>query len=86
LGHYYINQNLKLVDRANNVRDILMSDTFGKFEILEDNFDDILRGALSQRMNDGQYTDEMINKFAKNGDGVGVDVVSIDIQRGKLKN
>jgi Animal haem peroxidase len=61
-----------------------LSDMFGRIDILEDKFDDILRGSMNQKLNDAQYTDEMYNKFAKNKNGVGVDVLSIDIQRGKV--
>jgi hypothetical protein len=35
-------------------------------------------------MNFGEFSEEMTNRFAKNDDGLGIDVVSFDVQRGKV--
>lgn len=82
--HYFVKEHVDLVDKENNLRQIPLSDTFGRIDILENNFADVLRGTLKQQLNDGEYTDEIFNKFAKNKNGVGIDVLSMDIQRGKF--
>lgn len=37
----------------------LQSDTIGKIELLEKDFDGALRGAINQAVNVGKYTDEV---------------------------
>jgi peroxidase len=80
--HYYLNPNLKLVTKDDVVTKVPVSDTFGRIDILEDRFDDVLRGSMSQKLNYGDYSDEVANKFAKNQKGVGLDIFAFDIQRG----
>lgn len=86
--HFYVNTAVQLVDKDNVVTNKPLSETFGNVEYLEDNFDAIVKGMLSQNLNFGEYTAEMTNNFAKNHDGpnagVGVDVISFDIQRGEI--
>jgi peroxidase len=80
--HYYLNPNMKLVTIDSIVTEIPVSDTFGRIDVLEDRFDDVLRGSLSQKLNYGPHSEEVSNKFAKNEKGVGLDIFSFDIQRG----
>lgn len=61
-GHYYIPDDMLLQHTNNTETKYLQSDTIGKIEILENNFDAVLRGATQQHVNDGQYTDEVIEK------------------------
>lgn len=83
--HYYLNSNMKLIKETGEVTDIPLSDTFGRINLVEDRFDDALRGSLNQKLNYGQYSDEIFNKFAKNERGIGLDVIATDIQRGETK-
>lgn len=83
--HYYLNSYMKLITEAGEVTEIPFSDTFGRIDLVEDRFDDVLRGSMNQKLNYGQYTDEIYNKFAKNERGMGLDVISTDIQRGKIE-
>jgi peroxidase len=82
--HFYVNTDVMLVDRKNKVTRFSLSDIFGDLELVEDKFDSVVRGLLVQTMNFGEFSDEMTNRFAKNDDGLGIDVVSFDVQRGKV--
>jgi peroxidase len=82
--HKYVNKNIKFVDNNSQVTNVALSDTFGKLHLVEDKLDDAIRGLLSQKMNFGGYTEELTNKFAKNDRGLGIDVISFDVQRGKF--
>ena len=83
--HLYIRSFMMLKNASHNVVKIPVSDTFGRIDLLQNNFDDVLRGSLSTRLNFGQHSDEIYNKFAKNENGVGLDLFSIDIQRCKIR-
>lgn len=57
--HFNVNPWMLLVDKDNNQEKIPFSETFGRIDILEDRFDDVLRGALSDKLNFDEYTDEV---------------------------
>lgn len=82
--HFYVNTNVKFIDKTGAVTNIPLSEAFGKLNLIEDKFDDVINGLFSQEFNFGQYSDEIVNKFAKNDEGLGVDVISFDVQRGKF--
>jgi peroxidase len=52
-------------------------------KMLENFYDDILRGLLSHKINLVGYSSEILNKLFKNKDGIGLDLLSIDILRGR---
>lgn len=79
--HLYISPTMILKNAAQQVVEIPVSDTFGRIDLLENGFEDVLRGSLATRLNFGNHTEEIYNKFAKNENGVGLDLFSIDIQR-----
>jgi peroxidase len=81
--HYYLNNNMRMIAKDGSVTEMPLSDIFGRIDLLEDKFDDVLQGALSTKVNFGQLSDENYNKFAKNKDGFGMDIFAMDIQRGK---
>lgn len=58
-GHYYIPSDMLLQNDEYAETRILQSDTIGRIEILENNFDDVVRGATNQPINDEQYSDEV---------------------------
>jgi peroxidase len=58
--HFNLQPYMKLTDKDNKVETIPMSDTFGRIDLAEKRFDDVLRGALGDEMNFLQYTDEVI--------------------------
>lgn len=59
-GHYYIPDHMLFQQADNTETKYLQSDTIGKIELLENDFDAALRGATHQKVNDEQYTDEVI--------------------------
>lgn len=61
-GHYYIPSHMVFRNGSNVERKFLQSDTIGKIELLENDFDGALRGAINQAVNVGQYSDE-VNKI-----------------------
>jgi peroxidase len=56
--HYYMNTNMKMITKDNQATFTPVSDLFGRIDILEDRFDDVLRGQLGQKANFGQYSEE----------------------------
>ncbi|CRK97792.1 CLUMA_CG011171, isoform A [Clunio marinus] len=85
LGHFYLQDNMWLVDvnDPQKIEKILHSDALGRIDLFENNFDETIRGVLLQPLNFNQFSDEIINKYVKNEDGMGLDLLSIDIQRGR---
>lgn len=59
MAHYYIHDNMLFQDASRNNVTILQSDTIGRIELLEDDFDGALRGALAEVVNAGAYGDEV---------------------------
>jgi len=82
-SHYYLHDDMLFLDANNKTKTIKQSDTLGKPEIIVDGFDDALRGTLSQAVNTGPYSEDITSKIAKNSRGYGVDLIAIDIQRGR---
>ncbi|KAG4079788.1 hypothetical protein HA402_014919 [Bradysia odoriphaga] len=82
-GHYYIPQHMVLRHENNSETKYLQSDTIGKIYLLENDFDAALSGAIHQHINVGQYADEVVNRIGKNSRGYGMDLIALDIQRGR---
>jgi peroxidase len=84
-GHHYIQSDMLLVDAAGNIKEkIKTSDSLGKINLAEENFEDVLRGVMNQPLNYGPFVDELL-KIQKNENGFGIDLPAVDIQRGKGK-
>lgn len=62
-AHYYIPSHMIFLDENNRTRKYLQSDTIGRIELLENAFDDALRGAVNQPVNTAEYSDEVIEKI-----------------------
>lgn len=59
-AHYYVPQDMLFLDgNYTQIRQVRQSDTIGKINLLEDHFDDGLRGIINQPVNTGQYSDEV---------------------------
>lgn len=65
-GHYYIPSHMMFQDQNNVITKHLQSDTIGKVELLENDFDAALRGAIHQPVNVGPYSDEVKKKKQMN--------------------
>ncbi|KAG4078673.1 hypothetical protein HA402_015263 [Bradysia odoriphaga] len=84
MAHYYIHDKMLWKAANGTERRVLQSDTIGKIELLENDFDGALRGALAEVVNAGPYGDEITNRIGKKSDcGYGADIISIDIQRAR---
>jgi peroxidase len=57
--HYFANSDFELINSEGQTTSIPVSETFGRVDVLENNFSDILRGLLKQSMNFDQYSDEV---------------------------
>lgn len=67
-AHYYMPSDMVFKnEKYEKMKRLPHSDTIGKIELLENNFDDALRGAASQAINLGPYSDEVSeNEIEKN--------------------
>jgi hypothetical protein len=60
LGHFYVQPDMWLVNQdTKQTQKILISDTLGRIDLLENSFDDVLLGVLNQPLNYHQYTNEV---------------------------
>lgn len=82
--HYYVNTSISFLKEDGTETAIPLGRTLGQLGLLVNSFDDIVRGCIRQPINIGNYTPELSNQFVPNSDGIGLDVLSFDIQRGNL--
>jgi peroxidase len=61
--HTFMLPWMSLISKDNVTERIAMSDSFGRYDLIENRFDDVLRGALGDRMNFGDITDEVCFEF-----------------------
>jgi peroxidase len=57
--HYFAQPDMLSINDQGQSQSIPISDTFGRIDLLEDHYEDFLRGLLSQPINFFQYTDEV---------------------------
>lgn len=79
--HSFIPSQFSLYNIEMQNRSLNFSDA--KVKLLESSYDDFLGGLLQQKMRLVGYTSEILNKLFKNKDGLGLDLLSIDIFRGR---
>ncbi|XP_037045776.1 chorion peroxidase-like [Bradysia coprophila] len=61
-AHYYLPAHMLFHGENNRSRRYLQSNTIGRIDLLENGFDDALRGVLNQPVNVGRYSDEVLQK------------------------
>lgn len=81
--HSFITTQFLLYDEDMNVKRLNLSDTIMKSKMLESFWDDVLRGLLKQKINLIGYSSEILNKLFKNKNEIGLDLMSMDILRGR---
>ena len=81
--HSFISNKFMLVSDDMKVRSMNASDVVNKAKILEYFYDDVMRGLLHQKMQLVGYSSELLNKLFKNQNEVGLDLLSMDILRGR---
>jgi peroxidase len=82
-GHYYTPTNMIFENKNGIKKEYLQSDTVGRSDLIENGFNEALRGALNQGLNVQQFSEEIISKIGKDKRGFGLDLIGIDIQRGR---
>ncbi|CRL07712.1 CLUMA_CG020666, isoform A [Clunio marinus] len=83
IGHFYLQPEMLLIDETGTTEKVPHSETLGRLDLVENYFEATVRGLLQQPVNYLNYSEEIFNRFAKNKDGMGLDLLSIDIQRGR---
>lgn len=81
--HSFLSSDFELFDENMNVKRFNLSDVVFKSKMLETYYDDILRGFMEQKINLRGYSSEILNKLFKNQNEIGLDLLSIDILRGR---
>lgn len=81
--HSFINSEFHLYDENLKAKNVNVSDTIMNAKMLENYYDDVLRGLLMQPMRLLGYSNEILNKIFKSKHGLGLDLLSIDIMRGR---
>lgn len=86
LFHTYIPGYVNLIaDDGVILKTIKFSDTIFNSKLLEENYNNVLRGMLQDPLETKHlgYSEEVRNLFAKNECGVGIDLFSLDVTRGR---
>jgi peroxidase len=81
--HSFIGSEFETVGKNFETVKMNLSDTISNAKLLENNFDGFLRGLMNQKINVQGYSNEVLNRLFKNDKGVGMDLLSIDILRGR---
>lgn len=81
--HSFIASQADFYDDEMQVKRYNFSDTILKAKRLENSYDQTLRGLLKQKMRLVGYSTEILNRLFKGKNGIGHDLLSIDIQRGR---
>lgn len=63
--HYYLHDYMVFINDRNQRSEVAISDTIGNISYIVDNYDAAVRGAMSQNLNNGQYSSEVIQKSMK---------------------
>lgn len=81
--HSFIPSEFEMRDSLMKVERISISDAINEDTKINNSFENILRGLLHQNINTVGYSSEILNKLYKNENEVGLDLLSIDIMRGR---
>lgn len=81
--HSFLNSEFQLIGDDGKVQSLNLSDVVLDKKLLGNRYDDILRGLLGQKMRLVGYANEILNKLFKNKREIGLDLLSIDILRGR---
>lgn len=84
--HTYVPADVNFIaDDGTKLKTIKLSDTIEKSTLIENNFDNLLRGMLYDPLAIGRpgYSKQLRNLFEKNDCGIGIDVFAMDVMRGR---
>lgn len=57
--HFYVPEDMILVDANQQIRSYPLSDTVGRIDLVQNNSDDVVRGVLMQSLNYAQFSDQV---------------------------
>jgi peroxidase len=80
--HSFLPSEFELRDKVMKVKRVSTSDALIEDENVT-SYENTLRGLIHQNISTGGYSSEILNKLFKNDEGVGLDLLSIDILRGR---
>lgn len=81
--HSFISSHVDFYKDEMKVKILNFSDTIMRAKLLENYYDEILEGLLRQKINLAGYSSEILNKLFKGDNDIGLDLLSIDILRGR---
>jgi peroxidase len=81
--HSFIGSDFEILNKNFDAVRVNVSDAISNAKLLENTFDGVLRGLMNQKINIDGYSNEVLNKLYKNDKDVGMDLLSIDILRGR---
>lgn len=81
--HSFVDSKFLLVSEENEEKLVKTSDVINQSKILDRFYDDVLRGLLRQKINLAGYSSEILNKMFKGKNELGLDLLSMDIMRGR---
>ena len=81
--HSFINSEFELLNNEGRKIKVNVSDAISNPKLLESSFDEVLLGLMVQKINLLGYSEEILNKLFKKDNGVGMDLLGIDIMRGR---
>lgn len=82
--HTYVPAYVNFIgDDGTTLKTMELSDTIGQSTLLEDDYDNVLRGMLRDplELKHLGYSNQLRNMFAKNDCGIGIDLFSLDVMR-----
>ncbi|KAG4071221.1 hypothetical protein HA402_008956 [Bradysia odoriphaga] len=74
---------MKFINDQGVTTSVAQSDTIGNINLIEDDYEAAVRGAMSETLNAAQLSSELTNKIGKNSQGFGYDLFAIDLQRSR---
>lgn len=81
--HFFVPNTINLQDAAGNIDTRRLSNLFGASGLLRTNYDDLIRGMLVQPMKTGGFPYELLNHMFRFAASSGLDLLAMDIQRGR---
>lgn len=81
--HYFVPDYFDFVNENGEVSSYRLSNLYNKESLIKDYYDDMIRGFMHQPMNLGNFSDEMRNFLFRSSEITGMDLLAMDIQRGR---
>lgn len=83
LFHLFVPDHFDLIDAEGGVESLRLSSIFGDSSYLENNYEGVARGLMQQHMSFGKFPIELMDFMFRGNNKMGLDLLSMDIQRGR---